>query len=174
MHQQSRCPQTIARDDGYLANASLFESEYDRPRCTPRPDNDGMFTRPVGVGNRCKKTGCIGVGSDQAAIFLPNDCVHRPDLLAHASRIGDQIEHGYFMWYRNIATAPIRIHAPFFDIGGQIIRCDMAGAVIRLYIEPFEPEFVDQWRFAVGNRVADHLGIGNICGHVGKIPRMRR
>jgi len=133
-----------------------------------------MFAGPVVVGNRCEKTGGVGIGAHQAAIRLPDDRVHRADLLAHAAGISDQIEHGDFMRYCHIAAAPGRIGAPPFDIGGQFRRRDMTGAVIRLNIQSFEPEFMDQRRFAVGNRIADHLGIRNICGHDGKIARMRR
>ena len=133
-----------------------------------------MFPRPVGIGDRSQKTGGIRICADQTAIRLLDDGIHRSNLLTYAAGIVDQIEHGYLVRYRHIATAPGRIGATLFNIAGQFVRCDVAGAIIGLDIQPFEPEFMNQRRLALRDRIADHLGIRNICGHDGKIDRMRR
>ena len=133
-----------------------------------------MFSRPVAVGNGGQKPGGIGIGPDQAAVLLVDNGVHRADLGAYAARIGNQIEHGDLVGNGDIAAAPGGIGAALLDVTRQFRRRYMTSAIIRFNPQPFQPEFVNQGRFAVGNRIADHLGIGHIFGHAGKIDRMRR
>ena len=71
-----------------------------------------MFPQPVGVSNRRHKTGCIGIGSDQAAIVLPDNRVHCADLVANAARITDQIHDIDLVRQGDIATPPGRVGAP--------------------------------------------------------------
>src|SRR5690606_29011555 len=65
----------------------------------------------------------------------------------------------------DVASAPVRIGAPFGQISGKPGGGDVAGAVIGSEGEPAEPVAVDRRRFRLRNRIADHLRIGS--GHAG-------
>ena len=158
--QQRRPLQRRAVEDGDLAHPDPRQGEQDRARRTPRADDDDGLASKVQVMQRGIEAGSIGVGAQQHAVGLAHDGVHRADALAHAARIGDQIEHRHLVRQRDVAAAPVRIVAAPFDEGRKLLRRDMGGAIIGGDAELLEPECVDGRRFGMGDRIADHLGVG--------------
>src|SRR3569833_1290277 len=73
---------------------------------------------------------------------------------------------------RDVAAEPVRVGAALGEVGGQTVRRDMRRAILGLDHQRFQPEAVDQRRFRMRDRIADHLGIAP--SHDANSPRTRR
>src|SRR5690606_40880557 len=77
-----------------------------------------------------------------------------------------------FVRHRDVASAPVGVVAARGDIVRDIFGAHEVCAILALDIEFPEPEIVNRRRLRLGDRIADHFGVG--LAHAGSFPNSRK
>ena len=101
----------------------------------------------------------IGVAADQC-LALAIDRVHRTDAPRDIVDPVEMRQDRLLVRHGDVATAPVGVGTPRGDICLEFGWRDAMGAILRIDTQFPQPEIVDGGRFRLGDRIADHLGVG--------------
>ena len=149
------------------------QSGHDRARGTASAQHARhaeivLLAKPL--RQRLEKPGHIGIASDQAAVGGLHDRIDRTDALRQRFEPVEHRHDGLFVRHGDIASAPGGVLAAHGEIVLQPRSFDTRGTVFRIEPELLDPQPVDDGRFRLGDRIADHFDIG---GHEASTPSPR-